>query len=66
MFWLACAAVGFLAAVGAAVLLSLALDGAGAWRGGPAPSRQLVEQHRLHSNGNAAAAPVLAPALSGR
>jgi hypothetical protein len=31
IFWLACAAVGFLAAVGAALALSFALDGA-AWR----------------------------------
>ena len=32
IFWLACAAVGFLAAVGAAVALCLALDGAASWR----------------------------------
>jgi hypothetical protein len=32
IFWLACAAVGFLAAVGAAVVLCLALDGAASWR----------------------------------
>jgi hypothetical protein len=32
IFWLACAAAGFLAAVGAAVLLCLALDGAASWR----------------------------------
>lgn len=31
IFWLACAAVGFLTAVGVAIALSLALDGA-AWR----------------------------------
>ena len=33
IFWLACAAVGFLAAVGAAVVLCLALDSAASWRG---------------------------------
>jgi hypothetical protein len=32
IFWLACAAVGFLAAVGAAFALCLALDGAASWR----------------------------------
>ena len=32
IFWLACAAVGFLAAVGAAVALCLALDGTASWR----------------------------------
>ena len=32
ILWLACAAVGFLAAVGAAFALSLALDGPGCWR----------------------------------
>jgi hypothetical protein len=34
IFWLACAAVGFVAAVGAAVALCLALDGAASWRAG--------------------------------
>ena len=33
IFWLACAAVGFVAAVGAAVALCLALDSAASWRG---------------------------------
>ena len=32
IFWLACAAVGFLAAVGAAFALCLALDGTASWR----------------------------------
>lgn len=32
IFWLACAAVGFLAAVGAALVLCLALDGTASWR----------------------------------
>jgi hypothetical protein len=35
ILWLTCAVVGFLAAVGAAYVLSLAVDGAGAWRGRP-------------------------------
>jgi hypothetical protein len=34
IFWLACAAVGFVAAVGAALALCLALDGAASWRAG--------------------------------
>jgi hypothetical protein len=33
ILWLTCAVVGFLAAVGAAYVLSLAVDGAGAWHG---------------------------------
>lgn len=32
IFWLACAAIGFLAAIGAACVLSLAVDGAASWR----------------------------------
>jgi hypothetical protein len=32
IFWLACAAVGFVAAVGAAIALCLALDSAASWR----------------------------------
>jgi hypothetical protein len=32
IFWLACAAIGFLAAVGAAIALGLALDGTASWR----------------------------------
>jgi hypothetical protein len=43
IFWLACAAIGFLAAVGAAVALSLALDGAATWRTA-APAPRLVQR----------------------
>jgi hypothetical protein len=43
IFWLACAAIGFLAAVGAAVALSLALDGAATWRA-PPPAPRLVQR----------------------
>jgi hypothetical protein len=43
IFWLACAAIGFLAAVGAAVALSLALDGAATWRAAP-PAPRLVQR----------------------
>jgi hypothetical protein len=43
IFWLACAAIGFLAAVGAAVALSLALDGAATWRPAP-PAPRLVQR----------------------
>jgi hypothetical protein len=43
IFWLACAAIGFLAAVGVAVALSLALDGAATWRAAP-PATRLVQR----------------------
>ena len=41
IFWLACAAIGFLAAIGAALALSVALDG-GAWRTGPTAAARRV------------------------
>ena len=41
IFWLACAAIGFIAAIGAAFALSLALDG-GAWRTGPTDAARRV------------------------
>ena len=43
ILWLACAAVGFLAAISAAFALSLALDGDGAWRS-PPPAPRLVQR----------------------
>jgi hypothetical protein len=43
IFWLACAAIGFVAAIGAAVALSLALDGAASWRSAPT-ARQVVQR----------------------
>jgi hypothetical protein len=66
IFWLACAAIGFLAAIGAALALSLALDGAAAsWRAAPSASR-LVQQKAAAAPTNAAAPrpqSVLAPLL---
>ena len=47
IFWLACAVVGFLAAIGAACVLSLAVDGAASWRaapGGGAPRHGTVSR----------------------
>jgi hypothetical protein len=68
IFWLACAATGFLAAIGVAFALSLALDGDGAWRAGALPAR-MVAQHRASSLGNTVAkpaSPMLAPAVGPR
>ena len=64
IFWLACAAVGFLAAVGGVFVLSLALDGAGAWRGAIRPGR--VVERRTPSSAANTASPLLAPALGHR
>jgi hypothetical protein len=54
ILWLACAAVGFLAAIGAAFALSLALDGDGAWRGGQ-PAPRLVQRKEAPAPSNAVA-----------
>ena len=54
ILWLACAAVGFLAAVGAAFALSLALDGDDAWRSGQ-PAPRLVQRKGAPAPGNAGA-----------
>ena len=54
IFWLACAAIGFLAAIGAAFALSLALDGDGAWRN-PQPAPRLVQRKGAVQTGNATA-----------
>lgn len=65
IFWLACAVVGFLAAIGAACMLSLAVDGAASWRG--APTERQVAQRRAGqpSNGAAAESPAMVtPALN--
>jgi hypothetical protein len=61
MFWLACAAVGFLAAVGAAVVLCVAVDGPDAVR---ASGKQLAE--RAHAKPSPNQTTLLAPALSVR
>lgn len=53
ILWLACAAIGFLAAIGAALVLSLALDGDDASRGAQ-PAPRLVDR-------KAPAAPSKAP-----
>jgi hypothetical protein len=50
IFWLACAAVGFLAAVAAAVVLCLALDGTAAWR---ASQPRVVDQDSNPAPSNA-------------
>jgi hypothetical protein len=64
IFWLACAAIGFLAAIGAAFALSLAFDGAASWRAAPPPAR-LVQRKGAAVPNNAAARPqsLLAPLL---
>jgi hypothetical protein len=54
ILWLACAAVGFLAAIGAAFALSLALDGDEAWRGGE-PAPRLVQRKEAPAPANRAA-----------
>lgn len=54
ILWLACAAVGFLAAIGVAFALSLALDGDGAWRGGQ-PAPRFVQRKGAPAPSNAAA-----------
>jgi hypothetical protein len=51
IFWLACAAVGFLAAVAAAFVLCLALDGTAAWRASPP---RVVDQDSIPAPGPAA------------
>jgi hypothetical protein len=65
IFWLACAAIGFLAAVGAAVALSLALDGPASWRAAPPAPR--VVQRKATAAPETASAPrpqsLLAPPL---
>jgi hypothetical protein len=55
ILWLACAAIGFLAAIGAAFALSLALDGDGAWRAQPGP--RLVQRKGPAAPDNAAPKP---------
>jgi hypothetical protein len=54
ILWLACAAIGFLAAIGAAFALSLALDGGDAWRGGE-PAPRLVQRKEAPAPANPAA-----------
>ena len=66
IFWLTCAAVGFLAAIGAALALSFVLDRDGPWRAG-APQVRLAQRRGVGQPSNAAVpAPVLAPALGNR
>ncbi len=54
IFWLACAAVGFVAAIGAAFALSLALDGPASWRPSP-PAPRLVQRNGTTAPANAPA-----------
>jgi len=51
IFWLACAAVGFLAAVGAALVLCVALDGSASWRAG---QPRVVDRDQGAASSNAA------------
>ena len=65
IFWLACAAIGFLAAIGAAFALSLALDGPAAWRAQPLAPRLVQRKGTAAPNNTAIAKPqsLLAPLL---
>jgi len=60
MFWLACAAVGFLTAIAAAFALSLALDGAPAWRSATAP-RMAERSNQAAPRPGGLMAPALGP-----
>ena len=66
IFWLACAMVGFLAAIGAAFALSYVLDGPDQWRS-TSPQVRVAQRRGAGAASNAAvASPVLAPALGNR
>jgi len=56
ILWLACAAIGFAAAVGVAFLLSLAFDSDGASHG-PPPTPRLVQRMAPDAPSNAAPRP---------
>lgn len=66
IFWLACAVIGFLAAMGAACVLSLAVDGPASWRAEPRAGRPQRQGANGASNTAAARpAPIVASAVGG-